>query len=59
MLNGQLLHAHLIGFLHPVTNEYMEFSKEIPEYFEEVLAKLRGRMNRICMHCIVKGLTKK
>lgn len=44
-LNGQLLHAHLIGFLHPETNEYMEFSKDIPEYFEEVLVKLRGRVN--------------
>ena len=43
-LNGQLLHAHLIGFLHPETKEYMEFSKEIPEYFEDVLVKLRGRM---------------
>ena len=44
-LNGQLLHAHLIGFFHPETNEYMEFSQDIPEYFEEVLVKLRGRMN--------------
>ncbi len=43
-LNGQLLHAHMIGFIHPVTGEYMEFSREIPEYFEDVLEKLRRKM---------------
>lgn len=43
-LNGQLLHAHLIGFIHPRTKEYMEFSKELPEYFEEVLEKLRRKV---------------
>lgn len=43
-LNGQLLHAHMLGFIHPVTKEYMEFSREIPEYFEEVLEKLRRKM---------------
>lgn len=42
-LNGQLLHAHKVGFIHPVTNEYMEFSREVPEYFEEVLETLRRR----------------
>lgn len=43
-LNGQLLHAHMIGFIHPVTGEYMEFLREIPEYFEDVLEKLRRKM---------------
>lgn len=43
-LNGQLLHAHMIGFIHPVTGEYMEFSRAIPEYFEDVLEKLRRKM---------------
>ena len=42
-LQGQLLHARLIGFIHPENGEYMEFSKEIPEYFEEVLEKLRRK----------------
>ncbi|MBQ2931533.1 MAG: RluA family pseudouridine synthase [Clostridia bacterium] len=42
-LNGQLLHAHMVGFVHPITNEYMEFSREIPEYFKEVLETLRRR----------------
>jgi 23S rRNA pseudouridine1911/1915/1917 synthase len=39
-LNGQLLHARTIGFVHPVTKQMMEFTKEIPDYFEEVLRKL-------------------
>lgn len=42
-LNGQLLHAHMIGYKHPITGEYMEFSRPVPEYFEEVLEKLRRK----------------
>lgn len=42
-LSGQLLHAATIGFVHPSTGEYMEFSSEIPEYFSEVLNKLDKR----------------
>ncbi len=42
-LNGQLLHAHMIGYVHPVNGEYMEFSRPVPEYFEEVLEKLRRK----------------
>ncbi len=42
-LNGQLLHAHMIGYVHPATGEYMEFSRPVPEYFEEVLEKLRRK----------------
>lgn len=34
---GQLLHAHLIGFDHPSTGEYMEFTAELPGYFTKVL----------------------
>lgn len=40
-LSGQLLHARTIGFVHPRTGKMMEFSSEIPEYFENVLKKLR------------------
>ena len=40
-LNGQCLHAGLIGFVHPTTSEYMEFSSEIPQYFTSYLAKLK------------------
>ena len=39
-LEGQLLHARTLGFIHPQTGEYMEFSAPIPNYFEDVLKKL-------------------
>ena len=42
-LNGQLLHARKVGFIHPVSGEYMEFEKGAPDYFEEVLVRLRRR----------------
>lgn len=41
-LNGQLLHAWQIGFLHPRTGEYMEFTSPLPEYFEKILKRLRN-----------------
>lgn len=40
-LQGQCLHAMVLGFVHPRTGEYMEFSAELPEYFEDLLKKLR------------------
>ena len=36
-LNGQVLHAGVLGFNHPKTNEYMEFKSELPEYFNKIL----------------------
>lgn len=39
-LEGQCLHARKIGFIHPTTGEYMEFSSKLPEYFQSVLRKL-------------------
>lgn len=36
-IGGQLLHARLLGFIHPRTKKYMEFSAPIPEYFQRVL----------------------
>ena len=39
-LEGQCLHARRIGFIHPSTGEYMEFTSELPDYFRSVLAKL-------------------
>ena len=38
---GQCLHAKKIGFVHPVTGAYLEFDSELPEYFTEILRKLR------------------
>lgn len=32
-LNGQCLHARSIGFVHPRTGEYMEFTSDLPDYF--------------------------
>lgn len=40
-LNGQLLHAKKLGFIHPTTGTYMEFQVEIPEYFKRVINILR------------------
>lgn len=40
-LNGQVLHAKVIGFIHPSTDEYMEFKSELPDYFKSLLDKLR------------------
>ncbi len=38
---GQFLHAKLIGFNHPRTNEYLEFTTDIPDNFKDILEKLR------------------
>lgn len=40
-LQGQCLHAKKLGFIHPRTEEYMEFNSELPEYFLSVLNKLK------------------
>ncbi len=42
-LNGQCLHAGLIGFIHPRTGEYMEFTSELPAYFQSFLRGLESR----------------
>lgn len=39
-LQGQCLHARKIGFVHPVTGEYLEFSSPLPEYFTSFLRSL-------------------
>ena len=38
---GQVLHAGVLGFEHPITGEYMEFKAELPEYFTKILERLR------------------
>lgn len=45
-LQGQTLHAQVLGFIHPRTKEYMEFSAPLPEYFEVLLTKLRNVSGR-------------
>lgn len=39
-LEGQCLHAKVLGFVHPRTKKYMEFEVPLPEYFEDLLKKL-------------------
>ncbi len=39
-LDGQCLHARKIGFIHPTTGKYLEFTSELPKYFSAVLDKL-------------------
>lgn len=39
-LNGQCLHAKKIGFIHPRSEEYMEFSSELPDYFTKLLKNI-------------------
>ena len=41
-VEGQMLHAYKIKFKHPSTNEEVEFTAELPEYFTEILEKLEG-----------------
>jgi 23S rRNA pseudouridine1911/1915/1917 synthase len=40
-LQGQTLHAGVLGIIHPRTGQYMEFTAPLPDYFEELLRKLR------------------
>ncbi len=39
-LESQALHAHRLGFKHPRSGEYMEFTSPLPQYFEDILTKL-------------------
>ena len=40
-LEGQALHARVLGFIHPRTGEYLEFEAPLPPYFEALLERLR------------------
>lgn len=44
-LGGQCLHAYQLGFIHPVTGEYIEFTADPPESFIRFREKLRSRMD--------------
>ncbi len=41
-LEGQTLHARVLGFIHPTTGAYMEFEAPLPAYFQELLVKLEN-----------------
>lgn len=40
-LEGQTLHAKTLGFVHPTTDEYMEFEAPVPEYFTKLLKTMK------------------
>lgn len=44
-LEGQVLHAKVLGFVHPRTGEYMEFDTELPEYFKKLIYRLKNACN--------------
>ncbi len=46
MLNGQLLHAYSLTFVHPTKNVEMTFTAPLPEYFDKVLTKLRTEIKQ-------------
>lgn len=39
-LDGQTLHAYVLGFIHPTSREYIETIAPLPTYFEDLLVKL-------------------
>jgi 23S rRNA pseudouridine1911/1915/1917 synthase len=45
-IDGQMLHARLLGFVHPASGEYMEFQSPPPEEFLNVLKILRSAESR-------------
>lgn len=40
-LEGQLLHAYKLEFMHPTTNELVSFVSDLPTYFQKILKSLR------------------
>lgn len=43
--HGQFLHAQTLGFTHPASGEWLEFSAPLPEIFEQTLVNLRKQNN--------------
>ena len=42
LLDGQCLHAKKVGFVHPVSEKYMEFESDLPDYFTKFLKRSRN-----------------
>ena len=42
-INGQVLHAKILGFIHPTTNKYVEFDSNLPKYFEDLIEILEKK----------------
>ena len=45
--DGQLLHAGTVGFIHPETNEYMEFTSPPPDDFLAMVDKIRNTIDNV------------
>ncbi len=43
IISGQCLHARVLELTHPKTGKKMQFESDLPEYFEELLVKLRNQ----------------
>ena len=43
-LKGQMLHAKKLGFIHPISGEYIEFDSELPEEFKKILEILEKQL---------------
>jgi 23S rRNA pseudouridine1911/1915/1917 synthase len=43
-LNGQCLHARVIGFVHPRDDRYIEITSQLPAYFTDYLNYLKLQM---------------
>jgi 23S rRNA pseudouridine1911/1915/1917 synthase len=41
-MKRQALHSYYIGFMHPITEEFMEFTRDVPQDYQELLEALRG-----------------
>lgn len=42
-VEGQMLHAKYLGFIHPSTNEFVEFDSQLPKYFEDIITSLDNK----------------
>ncbi len=45
-LEGQLLHAKKLGFIHPGSKKYMEFESPLPEYFLKIISILQNELKK-------------
>lgn len=41
-IEGQILHAKVLGFVHPTTGNYMEFDSDLPHHFEDAIRKVKA-----------------
>jgi 23S rRNA pseudouridine1911/1915/1917 synthase len=54
LADRQMLHAKTLGFIHPATNEFMQFDSELPEDFKEIIKVLRSvNVDRSRMHELI------